>query len=105
MWVLMLMSVSRLRLPGSVTSAGFTVMMLPKIIRLDVRLEDANTVKELKGRVEALTAENAQLKEQLRRSEYNLRCQHIINLQLSDYCLEHKYPIPKRMFKAIFKDD
>lgn len=80
-------------------------MILPKIIRLDVRLEDANTVKELKAQVQALTEENAKLKEKYRRSEYNLRCQHIINLQLSDYCMEHKYPIPKRLFKAIFKDD
>lgn len=79
--------------------------MLPKILRIDVRLEDSNTVKELKAQVQSQAEEIAQLKEKYRRSEYNLRCQHIINLQLSDYCLEHKYPIPKRLFKAIFKDD
>lgn len=97
-------SASPPRLPVSVTSV-VSMPMLPKILRIDIRLEDANVVKELKAQVQAQAEEIAQLKTKLHRSEYNLRCQHIINLQLSDYCQEHKYPIPKRLFKAIFKDD
>ena len=98
-------SASPPRLPVSVICVGSIAMTLPKILRIDVRLEDANVVKELKAQVQAQAEEIAQLKTKLHRSEYNLRCQHIINLQLSDYCQEHKYPIPKRLFKAIFKDD
>lgn len=104
MWVRMLTSVFRPRLLGSVTSVGSIVMILPKIIRIDVRMEDSNVVRDLKNRVQELEEENSQLKQRLHRSEYNLRCQHIINLQLSDYCQDHKYPIPKRLFKAVFKD-
>ena len=95
--------VSRLRLPVSAISAG-SISMLPMLIRIDVRMEDANVVRDLKSRVQALEEENSQLKQRLNRSEYNLRCQHIVNLQLSDYCMEHGYSIPKRLFHAVFED-
>lgn len=73
-------------------------MTLPKIIRLDVRLEDANVVRELRARVQQLEAENDKLRREANKHAFDLVCQHKINMQLRDYCLEHSYDIPKRLF-------
>lgn len=73
-------------------------MHLPKIIRLDVHVEDANVVKALRATIDQLEAENEKLREENRRNSFDLVCQHKINIQLRDYCVEHGYRVPERLF-------
>lgn len=72
--------------------------MKQKTVRLIVDLRDAREVEKLRATVRALEQENADLKAFAKRCEFNLVCQQKINLQLSDYCMEHGYRIPKRLF-------
>lgn len=72
--------------------------MKQKTVRLIVDLRDAREVEKLRARIKTLEAENTRLRQLNNRYEFDLVCQQKINLQLADYCQEHGYKIPSRLF-------
>ena len=73
--------------------------MLPKILRLDVRLRDDREVERLRAENAKLAAELARLKEDFNRTEFLLTCEYSVNQQLTDYWREHNFQFPKRLFQ------
>ena len=74
------------------------IRMKQKTVRLIVDLRDAREVERLRAKVKKLEGENERLRRLNKRYEFDLVCQQKINLQLSDYCKEHGYKVPPRMF-------
>lgn len=73
--------------------------MLPKILRLDVHLQDDRIVQQLRQENADLKARLRLLQEQFDRAEFLLRCEYTVNQQLTDYCAEHDFQFPKRLFQ------
>lgn len=72
--------------------------MKKKSVHLIVDLRDAREVEKLRARIKTLEAENTRLRQLKNRYEFDLVCQQRINLQLQDYCREHGFKVPPRMF-------
>lgn len=72
--------------------------MKQKTVRLIVDLRDSREVEKLRARVRDLEQQNAQLTAFAHRCEFDLVCQQRINLNLQDYCREHGFKIPPKMF-------
>lgn len=72
--------------------------MKKKNIHLIVDLRDAREVEKLRARIRDLEEENARLRQLNNRYGFDLVCQQRINLQLQDYCQEHGFKVPPRLF-------
>lgn len=71
---------------------------MKKTVHLIVDLREAKEVEKLRQRVEELEAELKKAKRRAQTCEFDLNCQQQLNLQLQDYCQEHGWKIPPRMF-------
>lgn len=72
--------------------------MKQKTVRLIVDLRDAREVEKLRARIKTLEAENTRLRQLNNRYEFDLVCQQRINLQFQDYCRDHGFKVPPRLF-------
>lgn len=72
--------------------------MKKKSLHLIVDLRDAREVERLRDRIRILETDNARLRQLNNRYEFDLVCQQRINLQLQDYCRDHGFKVPPRMF-------
>lgn len=72
--------------------------MKKKTVHLIVDLRDAREVQKLQARVRELEIELVKARERVNRSDFDLICQHRLNIQLQDYCREHGFKVPQRLF-------
>lgn len=77
---------------------------LPKF---EVVVTPSDEVLQLRQQVEELEDKLASLKERCNRIEYLYNCECIINLQITDYCRDRGWKIPRRYFDhaATFHND
>lgn len=75
--------------------------------KLEIVLTPSDEVLQLRQQVEDLQDRLAALKERCNRIEYLYNCEVIINLQITDYCRDQGWKIPRRYFDhaAVHRQD
>ena len=73
--------------------------------QLNVSLEEAAVVRQLRSQVSDLEAQVERLQGELNRLEYLYRCETLVNCELTDLCRAHKIRIRPSMAARPRKDD
>ncbi len=73
-------------------------------IEIHVRLTPSDEVLTLRSQLEASRQECERLQEELRRLEFQFRCETLINLRLQDLCREKGVKIPRALYQRPYVD-